>query len=742
MRRTALFILLFYITSLLLVSQVFAQINHWEAVVNASNNWKYSIGTSEPPIDWINLAFNDSGWLEGPGGFGYGDNDDGTGVATTVSTIYLRKKFTIQSLAEIEQAVLLADYDDGFVAYLNGKEISRAGISGIRPTYNQYAEIDHEATLYQNLYPMEQIILKAGLADWIIEGENILCVQVHNLNATSTDLSTNFFLNVALNVSDSRYQSLHPWFVAPANNNSSNLPLVVIDTRGMEIPDEPKIFARMGIIDNGPGMINTVGDPFTGYNGDIAIEIRGSSSQMFPQKQYAIELKSESGLDTSASILGMPVEEDWILQGPYTDKSLMRNVLTYKLGAEMGWYAPRTRFCEVLINDQYLGVFFMTEKIKRDKNRVNISALNPDENSGDDLTGGYIVKIDKFDGASQGLGWNSPYTVTTSGGAKIIQFQYHYPAEDVITAAQANYIRNSVTNFESSLYSSNFREPTNGYRKYINVDSFIDFAIMNELTKNVDGYRLSTFLYKDRDSKDSRLYIGPLWDFNLAFGNADYCEGGKTSGWAWDFNVYCGADYWVIPSWWDRLLKDRAYLVQFRERWFELRAGKFSNEAILNYVDSMALALDEPQKRHYQLYPILSQYVWPNNYIGGSYANEINYMKNWITDRLAWLDNNIGSFALETGIEDLSATTGIKIYPNPSNGAFNIELPESHSGNIQFEIIDQLGKVQYAEVFKSNELPQHSIRFDEGMATLRSGLYMIKLCSSDRQTHTRKMIVK
>ncbi len=733
MRRTALFILLFYITSLLLVSQVFAQINHWEAVVNASNNWKYSIGTSEPPIDWINLAFNDSGWLEGPGGFGYGDNDDGTGVATTVSTIYLRKKFTIQSLAEIEQAVLLADYDDGFVAYLNGKEISRAGISGIRPTYNQYAEIDHEATLYQNLYPMEQIILKAGLADWIIEGENILCVQVHNLNATSSDLSSNFFLNVGLNINNTRYQPIQSWFIAPVAYNSSNLPLVILDTKGIDIPDEPKLIAQMGIIDNGPGMMNSINDPFTGYHGNIAIEVRGSSSQMFPKKQYAIELKSALLEDTSAIILGMPSEEDWILQGPYSDKSLIRNVLIYKLANDLGWYAPRTVLCEVFLNGQYKGVYFMTEKIKRDSGRVNINDLNPDENFGDDLTGGYIVKIDKFDGATIGLGWDSPYPAVAPGATGVIHFQYHYPEEDVITPAQGNYIRNYVTSFETALRASYYRDPNKGYRNYINVDSFIDFAICNEITKNVDGYRLSTFLHKDKDSKDGKLYMGPIWDFNLGFGNADYCNAWLTTDWAWDFNNICGPH---TPFWWAKFLKDPDYLQQFKERWTNVRQNVLSNETVLGHIDSLASVLEEPQKRNFAQWPILNQYVWPNSYVGGTYANEIGFLKSWITSRFDWLDRNIGNMQVVTGIDEFESKD-ITIYPNPSNGIINIRYHQTSGSGLQVEIVDNLGRLRYKERILSQS-SENSVDLE---TRLQPGIYLLRLMDENRFLHTQTIVV-
>ncbi|HEX5167778.1 MAG TPA: CotH kinase family protein, partial [Cyclobacteriaceae bacterium] len=180
--------------------------------------------------------------------------------------------------------------------------------------------------------------------------------------------------------------------------SSSNLPIIVIDTDNQPILDDPKIMASMGIIDNGAGERNNLADPFNNYDGKMGIEIRGSSSQMFPKKQYGIELWDDASNGIDASLLGLPEEEDWVLFAPYNDKSLMRDVMAYKLGRDMGHYAPRTKYCEVVLNDQYNGLYVLIEKIKRDKNRVDINKLDPDEISGNSLTGGYILKLDKTTG--------------------------------------------------------------------------------------------------------------------------------------------------------------------------------------------------------------------------------------------------------------------------------------------------------------------------------------------------------
>lgn len=419
---------------------------------------------------------------------------------------------------------------------------------------------------------------------------------------------------------------------APEEIVEDPLPLVSVNTNGKEIVDEPKISADFTITD---------GDQ-TLYSGKMGIEIRGSSSQAFPKKSYGFETWDAEDNDMDATLLGMPEEEDWILYAPYSDKSLVRNVLIYDLARDMGQYASRTQFVEVNLNGQYNGVYVFMEKLKRDKGRIDISKLNEDENEGEDLTGGYIIKIDKSDkeGYTDFNSFNSDYAADGANSGSPIRFLYDYPKADDITDAQRSYITTYIAGFEDALAADTFMDPDSGYASYIDVDSFIDFFILNEISNNVDGYRISTFMHKDKNEK---LKMGPIWDFNLAWGNADYCSGGETDVWAYEFNERCPGDFWFVPFWWDRLLQDPAFVDRLKNRWTELRGNLLSDTAISGKVDGYLSILNEGAAvgPNFDKWPVLGTYVWPNNFVGSSYDEEIGYLKQWISDRTTWLDDAI-----------------------------------------------------------------------------------------------------
>ena len=422
-----------------------------------------------------------------------------------------------------------------------------------------------------------------------------------------------------------------PIVILPENK----LPQVYIQTNGAEIVDEPKVDAQMII------SVNDVID----YDGAIGIEIRGSSSQGFPKKQFGFETRDATNEDLNVSLLGFPEEEDWILYAPYSDKSLMRNVLMYDLSREIGRYASRAKFVEVTINEAYNGVYVLLEKLKRDNNRIDINKLKADENSGDNLTGGYILKLDKAGGADEMLytTYNSipsAHDPMNAANGQKINFLYDTPDEEDITSEQRVYISNYMASFESALAGDNFTDPTTGYATYIDTQSFIEFFLLNELSNNADGYRLSTWLTKDKNEK---LKMGPIWDFNLAFGNADYCNGSATDVWTYKFNERCSGDFWLIPFWWERLMEDPAFVSELKSRWSELRSGAFSNTAILQKIDTYTETLTSSGgiQDNFDRWPVLGEYVWPNNFVGNTYSEERNYLINWINDRVGWMDGAI-----------------------------------------------------------------------------------------------------
>ncbi len=490
------------------------------------------------------------------------------------------------------------------------------------------------------------------------------------------------------------------FFVGHAQTfTSSNLPLVVINTNGQTIPDDPKITADMGIIYNGPGLRNNISDPFNHYNGKIGIEIRGKSSQQFPMKSYSIELRDAAGASQDKSLLGMPAESDWVLYAPYTDKTLMHNVLAYMISNEQGHWAAHCRYVEVIINGNYKGVYVLLEKIKRGAGRVNIAKLKTTDVSGDDLTGGYIFKIDKPDPGDDG--WYSQVPPPNVVFGQKIAFLYEYPKAADIVPAQKNYIKTYTDNFELALKGNAFQDPLNGFRKYADENSFIDYLIVNEVSRNVDGYRLSSYFYKDKDSKGGKLIAGPVWDYDLGFRNANYCDGSNTSGWAYQFNNICNGDSWLMPFWWERFMQDSNFKASLHCRWTQLRQSSLSTQRLNAAIDSISNLLSEAQQRHFQRWPILGQYVWPNPQpIPTTYAGEISTLKQWLASRTDWLDKNIpntgscGSFP--TGSTE---SIFVKIYPNPFHNNLSVFLQSSSSQLVNLQISNAQGQLLFTKQF-------------------------------------------
>ena len=409
----------------------------------------------------------------------------------------------------------------------------------------------------------------------------------------------------------------------------SELPLVVINTFGQRLSPKVKTPVSVRFIDRGSDGRAVLTGP-ADFEGRATLKIRGHSSLQFPKHSYSLKTRDESGQSLKAPILGFASDSDWVLYAPYPDKTLMRDVLAYDLSRRMGHYAPRTRFVEVFATrsdrklgmQSYVGVYVFEERIKRAHERVNIARLQPSDIAEPDISGGYIFKKDHEE---------SPGGIRTSQGQ---HFYFVDPKERDLAPSQKTWLRRYLNRFEQALYGPDFKDPARGYAAYIEPESFIDYHWIVEVSKNIDGYRLSNYLHKDRNGK---LKMEPIWDWNLSFGNANYMEGWTPEGWYWP--LVSQKDY----LWFPRLFEDPDFNQKHIDRWAQLRTNELAVSNILSRVDSFAMQLREAQKRNFKRWRILNRPVWPNSYVGQSYAEEVDWMKQWIEERIAWIDQQFPS---------------------------------------------------------------------------------------------------
>jgi len=521
------------------------------------------------------------------------------------------------------------------------------------------------------------------------------------------------------------------------NFQSSNLPIVLLNTNGQAIPDDPKITIQMQVIDNGPGQINQITDPPNHFDGPVGIELRGSTSNWFSDKKpYAVEIRDDAGEDLAFPLLGMPAESDWAFLAPFNDKSLIREAFMYGIAGDVMPWASRSRFVELVLNGDYQGIYLVTERIKRGKDRVDIAKLGPEEISGDDLTGGYILKMDKTSG-SPSEGWVSSYP-PAPGAWQTTFWQVDYPKIGNLQTEQKTYIEQWITDFENTMASPDFADPELGYPKYIDPQSFLDFTLLNELAKNVDAYRLSTYFHKDKDSKDPRLHAGPIWDFNIALGNANYCTAENPEGWIIDFNQFCPDDGWIIHFWWKKMWEDPAYRTQLKERWATLREGPLSNERVFHLLDSLSGQLQEAQTRNFQRWPVLDTWLWPNVFCCGTYEQHLGFLQSWLTLRLQWMDNALQSLHTDEFVAEKTAPT--EIFPNPaSTGVIHFKIYSNHSAKIQVQVFDPRGSRVRTLNFVPEAPGERVFRWQYG--SLPPGVYFYEIRANEAIESSGRIVI-
>lgn len=365
-----------------------------------------------------------------------------------------------------------------------------------------------------------------------------------------------------------------------------DLPIIVIDTLGNRIGETELQKSKMYIINN-ENRLNYLDHPAT-YSSDIGIKIRGKSSKSYPKKQYKVELWNEEGAQVSHSLLTMPKQSDWVLDGPFKDKSLMRNQLVFSIARKMMVYAPRTRYCEVFVIDDgsvdikdkhFKGLYLLKESIKKDEQRVNIFP------SYDDLVETSFL-------ATKDVPKDTDITVNTYGKDTIIyprKIKLNYPKK-MVSEEKLKYISRTISEFERVLYSSNYNSDGKGYEEHIIIESFVDYYIINEFFRNTDAGIYSTYFSKDYGEK---IRLGPVWDFNESMGNdldsGDYFE---------HTGFHISGNFWL-----DRLMTDRKFVSKVISRYRVLRKTFISDEYLLEEIDILNFRITNARKRNFRKWP-------------------------------------------------------------------------------------------------------------------------------------------
>ncbi len=440
---------------------------------------------------------------------------------------------------------------------------------------------------------------------------------------------------------------------------SSNLPIVIINTDGgMPVLDQPRIFANMKIINRGEGKRNYLTDAdslaYLDYNGRIAIELRGSSSQVLNKKQYGFSTYHPGDTaEDNVKLLGFPKDNDWVLNGMGWDPLMIRDYVCYNLSRKIGEYASRTAYCELILNGTYTGLYLLQEKVKSGSERVNIANLSKSDFFMPNLTGGYIMKADR------GV---AVFILDSYMNGQSVPFVNVDPALEDIIPQQQNYIRNQFFDLVETTANRDYSVET-GYPSVIDVRSFIDYMIITEFSSNADNYQISTYFHKDRSGK---LRAGPIWDSDLTFGN-DLFLWNLDRSWAsvWQFKNGDNQG----PKFWTDLFDSKPFRCAFIRRWNELigPGGVLSADSVFSLIDNTAILITEATDRN--------NFLWGN---GADMASGISDMKSWINNRISWMNVNMavsgGCPALENPNLVISKIMyhpdSLPAFPNPKDYEF------------------------------------------------------------------------
>lgn len=403
----------------------------------------------------------------------------------------------------------------------------------------------------------------------------------------------------------------------------TNLPTVVINTENAAeiVSKEEEISSKVYVISDD-------GTKFH-YAEQTGVRGRGNASWNFEKKPYRLKF------DKKVRLLDAPAKaKKWTLISNHSDKTLMRNILAFEISRRVGAkYTPYCQPVDVIINGEYKGCYQLCDQIEVDENRVNITEMEPEDTSGDALTGGYLIEIDAY-------AYEEPeHSMFKS--SKGIPITIKSPDDDDITPQQKSYIESYFNRLENRVFAENFSDEIHGYRQLFDTESFIKHFIVGEISGNTDTY-WSTYLYKERG--DDKIYTGPVWDFDIAFENDNRTHPiSQYNDFIYATDDSSAAGGKNMKRFVSRIIKeDPVANAQLKQMWNELRSnGVITEESLIAYIDQTAALLDESQKLNFKRWKILDRKFHMNFQALGSYEAEVNTIKSYIDERLVRLDEFI-----------------------------------------------------------------------------------------------------
>jgi hypothetical protein len=464
-------------------------------------------------------------------------------------------------------------------------------LAELNPTLTQDVHLTFDGVDTFSAAVNELCAIENLVASYTFIGGNVLV----NSNAQVTGESSNNFnkpvVYVASNVENSATKSFYVEI-----SYFTGLPRILINTNNTPINSKDDYVDGFVTVKGGLGFEDIAMQ-------EMKIRGRGNSTWGHPKKPYQLKADSKSPM------LNMLEDKKWLFLAEYSDKSLIRNKISLDLGAMSRLeYTPKGEYAEVFLNDEYNGTYLITQKVEVKSNRLNL----PDN--------GYLVEIDQDYRLDADDVFFKPTIFTQKHNENV--FNIKEPSVDYNTAA-FDLIKDYINNFEAALFGANFKDAQTGYQAYIDLPSFIDWYLVQEIAKSVDAKYYSSIYFNYIPGPGGKIKMGPLWDFDLSYGNVDYANSQYTNG------------FWIKENpWYKRLFEDPAFESEVKERFMYF----YNNtNVILDKIDEYAKQLERAQGKNYEKWPTLGTYVWPNPVYFDTHAEEVSHLKDWVTKRMEWL---------------------------------------------------------------------------------------------------------